>query len=216
MSRKELKALVLGTLLMCVGIVLLAAIFRVIGLADDGSVQLPEPEATSPEEIILERGLAPELTRAGLNTYTTYDEAYTEALTGVDPALAELGGRLIWGEAGCVADSNNRRAALWCAINRAESWGGTLEQRILEPHQFHGVEIRGEVPERFVAEAAEILALWAMSEDGWIVPRLPLRFVHFQAGADGMHNVFSTKYGGGEYWNGQEGFTHVYTLEVDE
>ena len=56
----------LGTLLMCVGIVLLAAIFRVIGLADDGSVQLPEPEYVDADTVLLARGEAPDIERPGL------------------------------------------------------------------------------------------------------------------------------------------------------
>lgn len=203
MTKRALVAFTLASLL-----IILAAAVAMRALADDSTSaqELPEPSALSHDEVLLLRAEAPALERGGLNRYPTFAEVFAAELAQVDPELAELSGRLIWGEAGCVPDENNRRATLWCAINRAEAWGGTLEQRILEPHQFHGVEIRGEVPEQFVAEAAEILALWAMSQDGWIVPRLPVRFDHFEAGADGLHNVFSTEYGGGEYWDGQEGF----------
>lgn len=203
MTKRALLVFLLAALL-----AILSAAVAMRALADYGhpEQELPEPSSISYDEALLLRAEAPERSGTGLASYPTFAEVFAAKLAEVSPALAELGGRLIWGEAGCVQDDNNRRAALWCAINRVETWGGTLEQRILEPHQFHGVEIRGEVPEQFTAEAAEILALWAMSQDGWIVPRLPVRFDHFEAGADGLHNVFSTEYGGGEYWDGEEGF----------
>ena len=207
MKNHDVITLALALVIVGAALVFAALVLRCFGLADNvPTLTLPEPEYVDADIILLERGAAPEVERAGLATHPTFDEAFAEHYAGVDSALAELGGRLLWGEAGCVPDENNRRAALWCAINRAEAWGGTLEQQILEPNQFHGVEIRGAVPGEFVLEARIILALWGMSRDGWAVPRLPLRFTYFEAGVDGLHNVFSTEYGGGEYWDGVEGF----------
>lgn len=191
-------------------LITLTALITARAFADGGhpALELPAPEAISRDEALLRRAQPPEQNRPGLNQYNwpTFEEVLAQKMTEVDPELVQLAGRLLWGEAGCVSDDNNRKAALWCAINRVEQWGGTLKQRILQPYQFHGMAVQSPVPEHFYAEATEILALWEMSQEGWVVPRLPVRFTFFEAGSDGLHNVFSTEYGGGEYWDGQEGF----------
>lgn len=194
---------------MIAALVICAVIFRIFGLAYDGAAAcaLPEPTYTTPAEIILMRAEAPERANTGLVTYETFGEALERAKAAVPDELAELAGRLIWGEGGGVQNDANRYATLWTAINRADAWGGTLEERITEANAFHGLATPGTVPEQHVNEAREIIALWQLEKDGWIIPDtfpagLPVRFLYFEG--DGRVNHFSTKYGGGEYWDGVE------------
>ena len=167
------------------------------------TISTPEPEAS---EVPVPSPVPPEHANSGLNTYATFEETLAAEMALIDDDLAALCGKLIYGEAGCVPDENNRRATLWCAINRQMDWGGTLEEIILAPNQFHGMAVSSPTPQQFIDEAREILAMWEMEKDVWIVPRLPLRFKFFCAGGDGLHNKFSTKFMGGEYWDGIEGF----------
>lgn len=204
--KRERYMLALITALVCTVIIFVAILLSSVGLADN-ETNLPTPEYTPTEEIILLRGEAPKQLASGLNTYETFDEALERAKAAVPDELAELAGRLIWGEGGGVQNDANRYATLWTAINRADAWGGTLEERITEAHAFHGLATPGTVPEQHVNEAREIIALWQLEKDGWIIPDtfpagLPVRFLYFEG--DGRVNHFSTKYGGGEYWDGVE------------
>ena len=204
--KRERYMLALITALVCTVIIFVAILLSSAGLADNETT-LPTPEYTPTEEIILLRGEAPKQLASGLNTYETFDEALERTKAAVPDELAELAGRLIWGEGGGVQNDANRYATLWTAINRADAWGGTLEERITEAHAFHGLATPGTVPEQHVNEAREIIALWQLEKDGWIIPDtfpagLPVRFLYFEG--DGRVNHFSTKYGGGEYWDGVE------------
>lgn len=185
-------------------LVLLLILAALISPALAGNEIVPEPpKVAAYRPTVIPR--APEVVATEPCEITSFSEALAAALAGIDAELAERCGRLIWGEAGGVLDGNNRAAALWCALNRADAWGESLDD-VLNVGAFHGLAVRGEVPERFVAEAAEILSLHEMEAEGWKVPRLPLRFMYFEAAADGSRNIFSTEFGGGEYWDGQEGF----------
>ena len=205
--KREGTELALMVAVMCLAIVGAVVIMTSLAGADNQEVALPEPTYTTPAEIILMRAEAPERANTGLVTYETFNEALERTKAAVPDELAELAGRLIWGEGGGVQDDANRRATLWTAINRADAWGGTLESRILQESAFHGMATPGTVPEQFIAEATEIIALWQMEKAGWIIPDtfpagLPVRFLYFEG--DGRVNHFSTEYGGGEYWDGVE------------
>ena len=193
--------------IVCLAIVGAVVIMTSLASADDSQVELPEPEYISADTMVLSRAEAPERANSGLATYETFEAALERAKAAVPDELAELAGRLIWGEGGGVQNDANRYATLWTAINRADVWGGTLEERITEAHAFHGLAIPGTVPEHHINEAREIIALWQLEKDDWIIPDtfpagLPVRFLYFEG--DGRVNHFSTKYGGGEYWDGVE------------
>lgn len=205
--KKEGKELALMVTIVCLAIIGIVVVMTSLARADTQDIELPEPEYTTPAEIILLRAEAPERANTGLATYETFDAALERTKAAVPDELAELAGRLIWGEGGGVQDDANRYATLWTAINRADAWGGTLEERITEAHAFHGLATPGTVPEQHVNEAREIIALWQLEKDGWIIPDtfpagLPVRFLYFEG--DGRVNHFSAKYGGGEYWDGVE------------
>ena len=198
--KRETYMLAIMTAIMCIAIIAFAVVFRMIGLADN-TVELPEPEYTTPDEVVLLRAEAPEVERDGLITYQTFESALAEAKAAVPNELAEFAGRAVWGEAGGIQDYAQRAAVVWCACNRADAWDMDIGD-VLNVDQFHGLAIRGTVPEQHVELARDVLARWTLEAEGWMdVGRaLPERFLYFEG--DGRINHYSTAYGGGEYWYG--------------
>lgn len=198
--KRETYMLAIMTAIMCIAIIAFAVVFRMIGLADN-TVELPEPEYTTPDEVVLLRAEAPEVERDGLVTYQTFEDALAEAKAAVPNELAEFAGRAVWGEAGGIQDYAQRAAVVWCACNRADAWDMDIGD-VLTVDQFHGLAIKGEVPEQHVELARDVLARWTLEAEGWVdVGRvLPSRFLYFEG--NGIVNLFSTEYGGGEYWHG--------------
>lgn len=185
--------------IVCLAIVGAVVIMTSLASADNGSVELPEPEYISADEMVLSRAEAPERANSGLATYETFEEALERAKAAVPDELAELAGRAIWGEAGGIQDEAQRAAVVWCACNRADAWDMEIGE-VLTVDQFHGLAIKGEVPHQHVELARDVLARWTLEAEGWVdVGRvLPSRFLYFEG--DGWVNHFSTEYGGGEYW----------------
>ena len=200
MTGKEFKNLAIMTAIMIGAIVLFAILFRVLGLADSAQT-LPEPEYTPADEITLLRAEAPERANTGLVTYETFGEALERAKAAVPDELAELAGRAIWGEAGGIQDYAQRAAVIWCACNRADAWDMEIGD-VLNVDAFHGLAIRGTVPEQHVELARDVLARWTLAAEGWqsVGRVLPERFLYFEG--NGIVNLFSREYGGGEYWKG--------------
>lgn len=196
--KRETYMLAIMTAIMCIAIIAFAVVFRMIGLADN-TVELPEPEYTTPDEVMLLRAEAPETERDGLVTYQTFESALAEARAAVPNELAELAGRAVWGEAGGIQDYAQRAAVVWCACNRADAWDMNIDD-VLNVDAFHGLAIRGTVPEQHIELARDVLARWTLEAEGWqdVGRVLPSRFLYFEG--DGRVNHYSTEYGGGEYW----------------
>lgn len=199
--KREGTELALMVAVMCLAIVGAVVIMTSLAGADHQETELPEPTYTTPAEIILMRAEAPERANTGLVTYETFGEALERAKAAVPDELAELAGQAIWGEAGGIQDYAQRAAVVWCACNRADAWDMDIGE-VLTVDQFHGLAIRGEVPAEHVELARDVLARWTLEAEGWVdVGRvLPSRFLYFEG--NGIVNLFSTEYGGGEYWHG--------------
>lgn len=198
--KRERYMLALITALVCTVIIFVAILWSSAGLADNETI-LPTPEYTLTEEIVLLRGEAPKQLASGLNTYETFDEALERAKAAVPDELTELAGRAIWGEAGGIQDYAQRAAVVWCACNRADAWDMDIGD-VLNVEAFHGLAIRGTVPEQHVELARDVLARWTLEAEGWqdVGRVLPSQYLYFEG--DGCINHFSTEYGGGEYWKG--------------
>ena len=198
--KRETYMLAIMTAIMCIAIIAFAVVLRMIGLADN-TAELPDPEYTTPDEVVLLRAEAPEVERDGLITYQTFESALAEARAAVPDELAELAGRAVWGEAGGIQDYAQRAAVVWCACNRADAWDMEIGD-VLNVDAFHGLAIRGTVPEQHVELARDVLARWTLAAEGWqsVGRVLPERFLYFEG--NGIVNLFSTEYGGGEYWHG--------------
>ena len=200
MKKEELEyAMMLAVV--CLAIVGAVVVMTSLASADNGSVELPEPEYTSVDELVLSRAVAPERANTGLATYETFGEALARAQSAVPDELAELAGRAVWGEAGGIQDYTQRAAVVWCACNRADAWDMEIGE-VLTVDQFHGLAIKGEVPAEHVELARDVLARWTLEAEGWqsVGRVLPSRFLYFEG--NGVVNLFSTEYGGGEYWKG--------------
>ena len=189
--------------IVCLAIVGAVVIMTSLASADDSQVELPEPEYISADAMVLSRAEAPERANSGLATYETFEEALERTKAAVPDELAELAGRAIWGEAGGIPDEAQRAAVVWCACNRADAWDMEIGE-VLTVDQFHGLAIRGTVPEQHVELARDVLARWTLEAEGWqdVGRVLPSQYLYFEG--DGRVNHFSTKYGGGEYWDGVE------------
>ena len=199
--RKEGLEYAMMLAVVCLAIVGAVVVMTSLASADNGSVELPEPEYISADAMVLSRAEAPERANSGLATYETFEAARERTKAAVPDELAELAGRAIWGEAGGIQDEVQRAAVVWCACNRADAWDMDIGD-ILNVDQFHGLAIRGEVPSQHMELARDVLARWTLEAEGWIdVGRaLPERFLYFEG--DGRANHYSTEYGGGEYWHG--------------
>lgn len=198
--RKEGLEYAMMLAVVCLAIVGAVVVMTSLASADNGSGELPEPEYTSADELVLSRAAAPERANTGLATYETFDEALERAKAAVPDELAELAGRAIWGEAGGIQDEAQRAAVVWCACNRADAWDMEIGD-VLNVDAFHGLAIKGEVPEQHVELARDVLARWTLEAEGWqdVGRVLPSRFLYFEG--NGIVNLFSTEYGGGEYWH---------------
>lgn len=183
----------------CLAIVGAVVVMTSLASADDSQVELPDPEYISADTMVLSRAEAPERANSGLATYETFEAALERTKADVPDELAELAGRAIWGEAGGIQDEAQRAAVVWCACNRADAWDMDIGD-VLSVDQFHGLAIRGTVPEQHVELARDVLARWTLEAEGWVdVGRvLSSRFLYFEG--NGTINLFSTQYGGGEYW----------------
>ena len=199
--RKEGLEYAMMLAVVCLAIVGAVVIMTSLASADDSQVELPDPEYTSADELVLSRAVAPERANTGLATYETFDEALERAKAAIPDELAELAGRAIWGEAGGIQDEAQRAAVVWCACNRADAWDMEIGD-VLTVDQFHGLAIKGEVPSQHVELARDVLARWTLEAEGWmdVGKVLPERFLYFEG--NGIVNLFSTEYGGGEYWHG--------------
>lgn len=199
--RKEGLEYAMMLAVVCLAIVGAVVVMTLLASADNGSVELPEPEYISADELVLSRAVAPERANSGLATYETFEAALERAKAAVPDELVELAGRTIWGEAGGIPDEAQRAAVVWCACNRADAWGVELDD-VLTVSQFHGLAIRGEVPPQHTELARDVLARWTLEAEGWqsVGRVLPSRFLYFEG--NGVVNLFSTEYGGGEYWKG--------------
>ena len=199
--RKEGLEYAMMLAVVCLAIVGAVVVMTSLASADNGSVELPEPEYISADTMVLSRAEAPERANSGLATYETFEQALERTKAAVPDELAELAGRAIWGEAGGIQDYTQRAAVVWCACNRADAWNVELD-KVLTVDQFHGLAIRGEVPAEHVELARDVLARWTLEAEGWqdVGRVLPSRFLYFEG--NGIVNLFSTEYGGGEYWKG--------------
>ena len=199
--RKEGLEYAMMLAVVCLAIVGAVVIMTSLASADDSQVELPDPEYISADTMILSRAEAPERANSGLATYEMFEAALERTKAAVPDELAELAGRAVWGEAGGIQDYTQRAAVVWCACNRADAWDMEIGD-VLTVDQFHGLAIRGEVPTEHIELARDVLARWTLESEGWVdVGRvLPERFLYFEG--NGVVNLFSTQYGGGEYWHG--------------
>lgn len=132
------------------------------------------------------------------NTYPSQQDALNTAMEAIPDELVAEAALLAWGEYSGT-DYAQRTAPIWCACNRADAWGLTLEE-VMHSDAFHGLLTDREVPEEWHDLARETLARWELEHMGYIdVGRtLPSEYLYFSG--NGVVNVYRTEYiGGVEY-----------------
>lgn len=142
--------------------------------------------------------VAPETYRDGLNTPKSQQDVLNTAMQAIPDELVAKAALLAWGEYS-GSDYAQRTAPMWCACNRADAWGLTLEE-VMHSAAFHGLLTEREVPEEWYDLARETLARWELEHMGYIdVGRtLPSEYLYFSG--NGVVNVYRTEYiGGVEY-----------------
>lgn len=142
--------------------------------------------------------VAPETSRNTLNTYPSQQDALNTAMEAIPDELVAEAALLAWGEYS-GSDYAQRTAPIWCACNRADAWGLTLDE-VMHSDAFHGLLTEREVPEEWYDLARETLARWELEKMGYIdVGRtLPSEYLYFSG--NGVVNVYRTEYiGGVEY-----------------
>lgn len=139
--------------------------------------------------------VAPETSRNTLNAYPSQQQALNAAMQTIPDDLVETAALLAWGEYS-GSDYAQRTAPIWCACNRADAWGQSLEE-VMHSDAFHGLLTEREVPAEWYDLARETLARWELEKAGYIdVGRtLPSEYLYFSG--DGTLNVYRTQYVGG-------------------
>ena len=132
------------------------------------------------------------------NTYPSQQDVLNTAMEAISDELVAEAALLAWGEYS-GSDYAQRTAPIWCACNRADAWGLTLDE-VMHSDAFHGLLTEREVPAEWYDLARETLARWELEKLGYIdVGRtLPSEYLYF--GGNGVVNVYRTEYiGGVEY-----------------
>ena len=199
MKERKLYSIIIFLLIMAFGAILFGILLNMIGLADNEK-KIPNPTYTPPEEIIMSRGEAPAQNRPGLIANETFDEALERTIADVPDELAELAGRAIWGEAGGIPDEAQRAAVVWCACNRADAWGLSMDD-VLVGSQFHGLLKRGTVPTEHIELARDVLARWALEHEGWqdVGRTIAPEYLYFYG--NGRENIYTVKMHRGTPWD---------------
>lgn len=187
------------------GIVAAVLLLFLLALTVNRALAINEP----PEHIIpqapphaatglLVAPVPPETSAYTPNTYPSQQDELNTAMQAIPDGLVETAARLAWGEYS-GSDYAQRTAPIWCACNRADAWGQTLEA-VMHSDAFHGLLTEREVPEEWYDLARETLARWELEKLGYIdVGRtLPSEYLYFSG--NGEYNTYRTEYiGGVEY-----------------
>lgn len=181
-------------------LLILAALINNALAIDEHELVLPEPVSQITHEALCEpvTPVAPQTYRDGLNTPKSQQDVLNTAMEAIPDELVAEAALLAWGEYSGT-DYAQRTAPIWCACNRADAWGMTLED-VMHSDAFHGLLTEREVPEEWYDLARETLARWELEKAGYIdVGRtLPSEYLYF--GGNGVVNVYRTEYiGGVEY-----------------
>ena len=140
----------------------------------------------------------PETSADTPNTYPSWESVLNTAMEAIPDELVAEAAHLAWGEYSGT-DYAQRTAPIWCACNRADAWGLTLDE-VMHSDAFHGLLTEREVPTEWYDLARETLARWELEKMGYIdVGRtLPSEYLYFSG--NGVVNVYRTEYiGGVEY-----------------
>lgn len=196
--RVRARDIIAGIVAAVLLLILLALIVnRALAVNEPPELIIPQapPHAASG---LLIAPVPPETSADTLNTYLSWESVLNTAMQAIPDELVAEVALLAWGEYSGT-DYAQRTAPIWCACNRADAWGQTLEE-VMHSDAFHGLLTEREVPEEWYDLARETLARWELEKLGYIdVGRtLPSEYLYFSG--NGEYNTYRTEYiGGVEY-----------------
>lgn len=153
---------------------------------------------------------APPAAEAVENSYTEEPARPVTVVTAVsaDPTSAEdpaeYLAKTIWGEArGC--STTEQAAVVWCVLNRVDDesglWPDDIISVVTQPAQFCGYDPENPVLPELYSLAEDVLDRWRNEHMGIenLGRVLPAEYTYFDG--DGVHNYFTTEWGGGSTWD---------------
>lgn len=196
--RVRARDIIAGIVAAVLLLILLALIVnRALAVNEPPELIIPQAPAHAASGL-LTAPVPPEMSADTLNTYLSWESVLNTAMEAISDELVAEAALLAWGEYS-GSDYAQRTAPIWCACNRADAWGQTLEE-VMHSDAFHGLLTEREVPAEWYDLARETLARWELEKMGYIdVGRtLPSEYLYF--GGNGVVNVYRTEYiGGVEY-----------------
>lgn len=196
--RVRARDIIAGIVAAVLLLILLALIVnRALAVNEPPELIIPQAPAHAASGLLI-APVAPETSAYTPNTYPSQQSVLNSAMEAISDELVATAALLAWGEYSGT-DYAQRTAPIWCACNRADAWGLTLEE-VMHSDAFHGLLTEREVPEEWYDLARETLARWELEKMGYIdVGRtLPSEYLYF--GGNGIVNVYRTEYiGGVEY-----------------
>lgn len=199
-ARRKVKPrdVVLGIVAVVLLLILAALITNRAFAVNEPPVLIIPQSPTHAASGLLIAPVPPETSADTPNTYPSWESVLNTAMEAIPDELVAEAALLAWGEYSGT-DYAQRTAPIWCACNRADAWGLTLEE-VMHSDAFHGLLTEREVPAEWYDLARETLARWELEKLGYIdVGRtLPSEYLYFSG--NGVTNVYRTEYiGGVEY-----------------
>ena len=199
-ARRKVKPrdVVLGIVAVVLLLILAALITNRAFAVNEPPVLIIPQSPTHAASGLLIAPVPPETSADTPNTYPSWESVLNTAMEAIPDELVAEAALLAWGEYSGT-DYAQRTAPIWCACNRADAWGLTLEE-VMHSNAFHGLLTEREVPAEWYDLTRETLARWELEKLGYIdVGRtLPSEYLYF--GGNGTVNVYRTEYiGGVEY-----------------
>ena len=192
------RDIVLGIVAVVLLLILAALVVnRALAISEPSELIIPQAPAHAASGLLI-APVPPETSADTPNTYPSQQDALNTAMEAIPDELVAEAALLAWGEYSGT-DYAQRTAPIWCACNRADAWGMTLEE-VMHSDAFHGLLTEREVPEEWYDLARETLVRWELEKMGYIdVGRtLPSEYLYFSG--NGVVNVYRTEYiGGVEY-----------------
>lgn len=112
----------------------------------------------------------------------------------------EVLAKLVWGEArGC--SKTEQAAVVWCVLNRVDDGQGSIVEVATAPNQFIGYVPDNPLEPELVELVRDVITRRNLEDtnSGEVGRVLPKEYLFFTG--DGLHNTFTTEFGGGEAWD---------------
>lgn len=111
--------------------------------------------------------------------------------------------KTIYTESRGIYDQAEQAAIAWCILNRADAWGMTPEEVMLQPNQVAyvpGAPTTDDYGRDLVALARDVAERWSREKAGETDVGRVLPPGYLWYGGDGEHNWFRDAYTGGTFW----------------